>query len=152
MTPRPFTVVKVFSRDMIVVRFKAEEKMWTASRLRKARTCAVTGNPLRKGERAWRQLGNGKNRSDRVGYYEFLDGVGNPRGEAAIMVKIEGKERVVERKDYVRAKTAQLREFGYTTLEPETVDAEISAILAKEPLSVIGKFMEDEVLGKVREE
>ena len=46
---------------------------------------------------------------------------------------------------YVKAKTKDLREFGYPKLEEATVREQLHFILAKKPLSVIGMFMVDEI-------
>jgi hypothetical protein len=65
-------------------------------------------------------------------------------------VRIDGTLREVNRADYVRAKTKQLREFGYTDLTEEQVSEQIDALLAGKTfgkgLTVIGKFMEGEVV------
>jgi len=71
--------------------------------------------------------------------------------ENLLRVKIEGRpEQEVPRKAYVKAKTKQLREFGYAALTEDEVNNQIDALLAKKPfgdgLTVIGMFMEDEVV------
>lgn len=55
---------------------------------------------------------------------------------------------VVKTKDYIKAKTRDLKEFGYGTLTEEHVTVQLNLILAnrKEDLSVIGRFMEDEII------
>lgn len=63
-----------------------------------------------------------------------------------IRVNIGGTKGEAPREKYVAAKTRQLREFGYTDLTEKTVDEELSALLAGKPLTIIGKFMEGEVL------
>lgn len=64
-----------------------------------------------------------------------------------IKVSIEAKPAMeVSRKVYVEAKTKQLRAFGYSTLTAEAVDEQITAILEKKPLTVVGMFMEDEIV------
>lgn len=54
----------------------------------------------------------------------------------------------VKTKDYVKAKTRDLIEFGYSTLTEEDVEVQLNLILAnrKEDLSVIGRFIEDEII------
>lgn len=53
----------------------------------------------------------------------------------------------VETKDYVKRKTAQLREFGYPDLTEEDVSAEIGKLLdGGGGLTVIGHFMDGEVV------
>lgn len=71
------------------------------------------------------------------------DGLGD------IRVKVNGVDGMVTRAAYVRAKTKQLREFGYPSLTESDVNEQIDAVLAKksfgEGLTVIGMFMKDEV-------
>lgn len=54
----------------------------------------------------------------------------------------------VKTKDYVKAKTKDLIEFGYSTLTEHDVEVQLNLILAnrKEDLSVIGRFIEDEII------
>lgn len=67
-----------------------------------------------------------------------------------ISVQIGDRTGKVNRADYVRAKTKDLREFGYAGLTEKDVDEQIDAILAGKKLgqglTVIGKFMEDEII------
>lgn len=68
-----------------------------------------------------------------------------------LKVQIDDKPEVlVPRAAYVKAKTQQLREFGYTTLTEEHVNEQVDAVLAKKEfgkgLTVIGKFMEVEIV------
>jgi hypothetical protein len=71
---------------------------------------------------------------------------------ATLRVNLPGRANVeVLRADYVKAKTAQLREFGYDELTRDHVDAQVTALLAgkktlDEGLTVIGKMMEKEVI------
>lgn len=55
---------------------------------------------------------------------------------------------VVKTVAYIKAKTKDLIEFGYTTLTEEDVEVQLNLILTnkKEDLSVIGRFMEDEII------
>lgn len=54
--------------------------------------------------------------------------------------------RTVARKDYVTAKTKQLREFGYEDLSESHVSEQLDKILADDnDLTVIGMFMKDEI-------
>ena len=69
-----------------------------------------------------------------------------------LRVVIEGRpEQEVPREAYVKAKTKQLRAFGYNDLTEEHVNEQVDAVLAKKEfgdgLTVIGKFMEDEIVG-----
>lgn len=64
-----------------------------------------------------------------------------------IKLSIDGVTRYVSRTLYVEAKTKQLREFGYTTLTKKHVAEQLEKILTGDKdLSVIGRFMEDEVI------
>lgn len=63
-----------------------------------------------------------------------------------ITIKVNGEKRRVLRSDYVTAKTKQLREFGYPRLLESEVSAQLDKILAKKPLNVTGKFMEDDIV------
>lgn len=67
-----------------------------------------------------------------------------------IKICIDGKTTTVPRAGYVWAKTKNLREFGYDDLTEREVDAQITAILEGkemgEGLTVIGAFMEDEIV------
>jgi hypothetical protein len=68
-----------------------------------------------------------------------------------LRVKIEGHPmREVPRDAYVKAKTKQLREFGYSGLTEEHVNEQVDAVLSKKEfgdgLTVIGKFMEGELV------
>ena len=73
-----------------------------------------------------------------------------------LRVKIGDREGMVDRAEYVRAKTHQLREFGYDDLTEKHVDEQVDALLQGKAfgkgLTVIGKFMEGEVIqnAKVR--
>jgi len=64
-------------------------------------------------------------------------------------VKIHGDLRTVLRADYVRAKTKDLREFGYPDVTEKEVDEQITAIQEGRKfgngLTVIGKFIEDDI-------
>ena len=69
------------------------------------------------------------------------DGLGD------INVNIDGRRATVAAAHYIKAKTKQLREFGYTTLTEEEVEKQLRMILEKEEVSgVIGMFMRDEIV------
>ncbi|HYG24497.1 MAG TPA: hypothetical protein VEH04_17090 [Verrucomicrobiae bacterium] len=73
-----------------------------------------------------------------------------------LRVKIEDRPAIeVSREAYVKAKTKQLREFGYGTLTEQHVDEQVDAVLSNKEigagLTVIGAFMQGEVLGQGRE-
>lgn len=69
-----------------------------------------------------------------------------------LKIKLEGREYTVPRKAYAIKKTAQLREFGYPSLTVDELEKQIDALLSGknlgDGLTVIGMFMEGEVLGK----
>ncbi len=65
--------------------------------------------------------------------------------------------KVVSEDRYIKMKTADLREFGYSTLTENQVAEQLEKIRKGEPLSIIGKFMEndlsdDEKIKEVRHE
>lgn len=68
-----------------------------------------------------------------------------------IKVKLPGRDvGMCDRAAYVKAKTKQMREFGYPDLTEAHVDEQITALLAGKKfgdgLTVIGMFMDKEVL------
>jgi len=68
-----------------------------------------------------------------------------------LKIKIEDKpEMEVPREAYVKAKTKQLREFGYSTLTESHVDEQVDAVLQKKEfgkgMTVIGVFMKKEIV------
>jgi hypothetical protein len=65
---------------------------------------------------------------------------------ATIYINVEGEKRLVRTKDYIKAKTKQLIEFGYPDLTEAEVRDQLVAISKGEELSVIGKFMEDDIV------
>lgn len=77
--------------------------------------------------------------------------IGEIKGDfmATLKVNLEGRKGFVDRKDYVRAKTKALQEFGYPALTEKDVDTQIDALIEGKEfgkgLTVIGMFMEGEV-------
>lgn len=69
-----------------------------------------------------------------------------------LKVIIDGRPAVVPREAYVKAKTKQLKEFGYGDLDEAHVDEQITALLEGKKfgkgLTVIGMFMEKEIVVK----
>lgn len=63
-----------------------------------------------------------------------------------ITILIDGQKKVVNKAAYIRAKTRQLREFGYSSLTTQDVREQLDKHLAGEELDVIGMFLQDEVL------
>ena len=74
------------------------------------------------------------------------------RSEMALPAKITirdrdtGDEGKILTTQYVRAKTRDLRKFGYNDLTEDVVREQIAAILAGEKLSVIGMFIEGDIV------
>lgn len=64
-----------------------------------------------------------------------------------LRLSVDGKDLECLASYYIQAKTKQLREFGYTDLSEKNVMQQLLALLNKEELTVIGMFMEGEVLG-----
>jgi hypothetical protein len=73
-------------------------------------------------------------------------GLRSTDGLGYINVNIDGHRATVAAAHYIKAKTKQLREFGYPTLTEETVETQLRKILAKQELDVIGMFMEGEIV------
>lgn len=65
-----------------------------------------------------------------------------------IMIEINGVRKRVATVEYISAKTKQLQEFGYSSLTKAEVERQLSVVLSKkrEHLTVIGMFMENEVI------
>lgn len=63
-----------------------------------------------------------------------------------ITIEIDDKTKRVSTNDYVKAKTRQLQEFGYPTLNEAEVRSQLEKLIAGETLSVIGMFMQGEVV------
>ncbi len=58
-------------------------------------------------------------------------------------------KRNVRKEDYIKAKTLDLRDFGYYDLTEKTVGEQFDKIVKGENLSVIGMFMQDDFTGEV---
>lgn len=56
------------------------------------------------------------------------------------------KPVMVVRNSYEIAKLADLKAFGYSTLTFEEVHKQVSKVLSGEELSVIGKFIESDIV------
>ena len=73
---------------------------------------------------------------------------------AGLHIIVNGREAIVSRADYVRLKTLDLREFGYASLTEAMVDEQVTAVLSGKKLggglTVIGAFMQDEILRGTR--
>jgi len=57
-----------------------------------------------------------------------------------------GEIKKVKVVDYIIAKTLDLCESGYTSLTEEAVAVQLNNIVNGEPLSVIGAFMESDIV------
>jgi len=60
--------------------------------------------------------------------------------------KDSDREGEVDTAKYVKAKTRDLREFGYSTLTEDEVRSQIIAVLNGEKLNVIGMFIEGDIV------
>ena len=64
----------------------------------------------------------------------------------AIKVDLEGQVVTITKEKYIKAKTKDLREFGYVNLTEEGVAQQLEKVLNKETLSVIGMFIEKDIV------
>jgi hypothetical protein len=63
-----------------------------------------------------------------------------------IRIKIDDSKRSVYKKDYIKAKTKQLQEFGYASLtEKETEEQLNKALKGDTDLTVIGMFIKEDI-------
>ena len=63
-----------------------------------------------------------------------------------IRIEVNDETKSVYAEDYIKAKTKQLREFGYSNLLENTVREQLAKVLAKDKnLDVIGMFIKEEV-------
>ena len=63
-----------------------------------------------------------------------------------IKINLEGKILYVKKNAYVKVKTKDLREFGYTSLTEEDVSNQLEKVINGEDLSVIGMFIEKDII------
>lgn len=64
-----------------------------------------------------------------------------------ILLPFDNEPVVVAKTDYIKAKTKDLIEFGYTTLTEQDVADQLEKILTHDKeLSIIGAFMKDEIV------
>lgn len=64
-----------------------------------------------------------------------------------ITIKVNGTERRVAKVDYVKAKTKQLREFGYNDLKETDVLSNLESVLAgAERKGVIAMMIRDDIV------
>lgn len=63
-----------------------------------------------------------------------------------ITIRVDGKTKTVDRNDYIKGKTAQLREFGYTTLTEDEVRRQLNNVYDGTPRDVIGLFIERDIV------
>lgn len=62
-----------------------------------------------------------------------------------IKIRVEGTRKLVSKSAYVKAKTRQLREFGYETLTEDEVTRQLDVILSGGEPNVIGMFIEGDL-------
>jgi len=53
--------------------------------------------------------------------------------------------RVVLKTDYIKAKTGDLKNYGYATLKESELGEQVEKILAGEELNIIGMFCEGDI-------
>ncbi len=63
-----------------------------------------------------------------------------------IKIDLDGKIVTVSKQDYIKAKTGDLRNYGYETLTEEEVSMQLDRILKGEELNVIGMFIEKDIV------
>jgi len=63
-----------------------------------------------------------------------------------IKIKINEKEVLVDKEDYIVARTKDLKEFGYSSITEDDVRLQLDKIFKGEVLSVIGLFIEDDII------
>jgi len=63
-------------------------------------------------------------------------------------LKLKGMNayKCVDTQAYINAKYRQLKEFGYSTLTIDEVQDQLECVYWGRPTTIIGKFMEDEVI------
>lgn len=63
-----------------------------------------------------------------------------------VKIQIDGKEKDVSKKLYIKAKCGDLKNFGYTNLTEKEVAIQLEKILAGKELDIIGMFMKDDIV------
>jgi len=63
-----------------------------------------------------------------------------------IKIKINDKEVLVDKEDYIVARTKDLKEFGYSSITENDVRSQLEKVFKGEVLSVIGLFIEDDII------
>jgi hypothetical protein len=63
-----------------------------------------------------------------------------------ITIQQDGNQMVAKTESYITVKTKHLRQFGYTKLTKDDVREQLGKLLRREPLTVIGMFMEDDIV------
>lgn len=66
--------------------------------------------------------------------------------EITIRDRDADREGLINTQAYVKAKTRDLQKFGYSDLTEDTVRDQVIAILNGEKLTVIGMFMEGDIV------
>jgi len=65
-----------------------------------------------------------------------------------IKIKINDKEVLVDKEDYIVARTKDLKEFGYSSITEDDVRSQLEKVFKGEVLSVIGLFIKDDIIKK----
>ncbi len=66
--------------------------------------------------------------------------------EPTIKIKLDSGNHIVSKAAYIKAKTGDLRNFGYSNLTESEVANQLEKILNGEELDVIGMFMESDIV------
>ena len=64
----------------------------------------------------------------------------------AIKVDLEGQVVTITKEKYIKAKTKDLKNFGYANLTEKDVADQLEKVINKETLSVIGMFIEKDIV------
>ena len=63
-----------------------------------------------------------------------------------IQIGTDDKIGMVDTDKYIKAKTGDLREFGYDNLTEDSVREQLLKILNNEELDIVGMFMEKDII------
>ena len=66
--------------------------------------------------------------------------------EEEITVEVDGVRVKISKKKYIKAKTKDLKEFGYPDLTQKHVAEQLEKVLKGQKLTVIGKFIEGDII------
>ena len=68
--------------------------------------------------------------------------------EPMLRIRVNDREIVVLRRDYVEAKTLDLRASGFPSVTEAEISEQLNCVLAGGELTVIGKFIEPDIIGE----